>query len=100
MKPTVAVMSFESLLDDRESDIWATGMTDAVITDLAKLGRLEVRPRSQILAYETHTTTVQEIGADLNVAAVLKGSIQKVGNQVRVSTQLVDAKTGNHLWAE
>ena len=100
VKPSVAVLYFDSMVGGQESDIWAAGMTEAVITDLAKLGKLEVRPRSRIMPYRDRHMDLRQIGDDLNVDAVLESSIQKVGNQVRVTAQLVDAETGAHLWAE
>ena len=99
-KPSVAVMPFDNLSDDPEQDYFSDGMTDELISDLAKIENILVISRNSTFTYKGKPTKVQEIVKDLNVQYVLEGSVQRSGNQVRIRAQLIDGKTDHHIWSE
>jgi TolB-like protein/Flp pilus assembly protein TadD len=99
-KPSIAVLPFENLNRDPEQDYFVDGMTDTLITDLSKISGLFVIARNSVFTYKGKPMKVKQISRDLGVRYVLEGSVQKAGNQVRINTNLIDAKTGGHLWAE
>ena len=99
-KPSVAVLYFQNLSQDREGDIWAAGMTEAVITDLAKLGRLAVKLRLQVLPFKDQTPDLETIRKELGVDVFVDTSLQKIGSELRIHTKLIDADSGDHLWAQ
>lgn len=99
-KPSVAVLYFQNLSQDRDGDIWAAGMTEAVITDLAKLGRLAVKSRLQVLPFKDQTPDLETIRNELGVDVFVDTSLQKIGSELRIHTKLIDADSGDHLWAE
>ena len=97
---SIAVLPFQSISADPENAYFASGIHDELLTRLAKLGDLKVISRTSVLAYEGSKKTVREIAAELGVATVLEGSIQRVGNKVRMQAQLIDAATDDHIWSE
>ncbi len=99
-KPAIAVLPFANLSDDKEQEYFADGMTDDLITDLSKLSGLIVIARNSVFTYKGKAVKVQEVAKDLNVTHVLEGSVRRAGGQIRINAQLIDAKTGAHLWAE
>jgi adenylate cyclase len=99
-KPSIAVLPFANLSDDREQEYFADGMTDDLITDLSKVSGLIVIARNSVFTYKGKNVKVQEIARDLNVTHVLEGSVRRDKSQVRINAQLIDAKTGVHLWGE
>jgi TolB-like protein/Flp pilus assembly protein TadD len=99
-KPSIAVLPFANLSDDKEQEYFADGMTDDLITDLSKLSGLIVIARNSVFTYKGKAVKVQEIAKDLNVTHVLEGSVRRSGGKVRINAQLIDAQTGAHLWAE
>jgi TolB-like protein/class 3 adenylate cyclase len=99
-KPAIAVLPFANLSDDKEQEYFADGMTDDLITDLSKISGLIVIARNSVFTYKGKNVKVQEIAKDLNVSHVLEGSVRRDNNQVRINAQLIDATTGEHLWAE
>jgi len=99
-KPSIAVLPFANLSDDKEQEYFADGMTDDLITDLSKVSGLIVIARNSVFTYKGRNVKVQEIARDLNVTHVLEGSVRRSGNKVRINTQLIDATTSDHLWAE
>ena len=99
-KPAIAVLPFINISDDKAQEYFADGMTDDLITDLSKVSALIVIARNSVFTYKGKNVKVQEIAKDLNVTHVLEGSVQRAGGQVRINAQLIDAKTGAHLWAE
>jgi TolB-like protein len=96
----IAVLPLENLSHDPSQDYFADGMTEALITDLAKVGGLRVISRSSVMRYKGTRKTVPEIARELKVMAVLGGSVQQSGGRVRITAQLIDAQTDEHLWAE
>jgi adenylate cyclase len=99
-KPSVAVLPFANMSDDPEQEHFTDGITDDIITDLAKIGGLAVVARNSTFTYKNRAVKIPDVGRELGVRYVLEGSVRKVGDQVRITAQLVDAVAGHHLWAE
>ena len=97
---SIAVLPLENLSGDPSQEYFADGMTDAVITQLAKLHGLRVISRTSIMQYKTLRKPLPDIARDLSVDAVVEGSVSRSGNRVRVTAQLIDAHVDRHLWAE
>ena len=98
---SIAVLPFENMSEDKQNAYFADGMQDEILTDLAKIGDLKVISRSSVMDFKSGSThNIREIGRKLRVAHVLEGSVQRAGNRVRVTAQLIDAGTDAHLWAE
>jgi eukaryotic-like serine/threonine-protein kinase len=97
---SIAVLPLENLSRDPEQEYFADGMTEELITDLAKIGALRVISRTSIMQYKGTKKSLPEIGHELNVDSVLEGSVLRVGDRVRITAQLIRASTDEHLWAE
>jgi TolB-like protein/class 3 adenylate cyclase/Flp pilus assembly protein TadD len=98
---SIAVLPFENLSDDKENAYFTEGVGDEILTDLAKIADLKVISRTSVTQYKNRVSrNLREIGEQLGVAHVLEGSVQRTGGRVRVSAQLIDARTDAHLWAE
>jgi TolB-like protein len=98
---SIAVLPLENLSPDRDNAFFADGMHDEVITALAKIHDLKVISRTSVLAYrKTEGRNLRKIAAELGVANVLEGSVQRAGSRVKVNVQLIDARTDLHLWAD
>jgi TolB-like protein/DNA-binding winged helix-turn-helix (wHTH) protein len=97
---SLAVLPLENLSGDPAQEYFADGMTDAVITDLAKVGALRVVSRSSVMRYKRTQKSVPEIAKELGVDAIVEGSIEHTGTRVRISAQLIRGATDQHLWAE
>jgi non-specific serine/threonine protein kinase len=97
---SVAVLYFENLAGSKEDEYFRDGMTEDVITELSKIKGLRVFPRSAVLAFRDKQMPTQQIGRQLDAAHVLEGSIRRAGNRLRVTTQLVETRTGHSVWAE
>jgi TolB-like protein/class 3 adenylate cyclase/Flp pilus assembly protein TadD len=98
---SIAVLPFENLSDDKENVYFTEGVGDEILTDLAKIADLKVISRTSVMQYKNSVSrNLREIGEQLGVAHVLEGSVQRTGGRVRVSAQLIDARTDAHLWAE
>ena len=95
---SLAVLPFENLTGDFSKEYFVDGMTDALITNLTKLGSLRVISRTSAMHYKGTHKTIPEIARELNVNAVLEGSVARAGNRVRISVQLADASSGQNLW--
>jgi len=100
VKPSIAVLPFNNLSSDPEQDHFADGMTEDVIAGLSRFRSLLVTARNSSFAYKGISPDVREVARDLSVRYVLEGSVQKRGGRIRITGQLVDAETGNCLWAE
>ena len=96
----LAVIPLENLSRDPDQQYFADGLTDALITDLAKLGPLRVTSRTSVMQYHRTKKSVREIGRDLNVDAVVEGTVTRAGNRVRITAQLIQVSTDMHLWAD
>ncbi|APG84800.1 adenylate cyclase [Sinorhizobium americanum CCGM7] len=99
-KPSIAVMPFVNMSGDAEQDYFADGLTEDLITALAKFRWFFVIARNSSFTYKNRAATVQQIGSELGVRYVLEGSTRKSSDRVRVTAQLVEAETGHHVWAE
>jgi TolB-like protein/tetratricopeptide (TPR) repeat protein len=99
-RPSIAVLPFDSFGGSSESSYFADGMTEDIITDLAKLSGILVIARNSSWAYKGKSVKVQQVAEDLGVRYVLEGSVRREGDTVRINAQLVDALGGQHLWAE
>ncbi|MEI5679908.1 MULTISPECIES: winged helix-turn-helix domain-containing tetratricopeptide repeat protein [unclassified Mesorhizobium] len=99
-KPSIAVLPFVNLSNDPEQDSFADGLTEDLITDLSRISGLFVIARNSAFAYRGKAMDVREIAEELGVRYLLEGSARRAGGRVRVNAQLVDAASGEHLWAE
>ena len=97
---SLAVLPFDNLSADAENAYFATGIQDEILTRLAKVGALRVTSRTSTAEYGGHSGNLKEIAARLGVAHILEGSVQKVGNKVRINVQLIRAADDTHLWGE
>src|SRR5438105_9936924 len=97
---SIAVLPFENLSDDKANAYFATGIQDEIITRLAKIADLKVISRTSTQQYQSKPGNLSQIAKQLGVAHVLEGSVQKVGEQVRVNVQLIRADRDSHLWGE
>jgi len=97
---SLAVLPLQNLSRDPEQDYFADGMTEELITDLSKIGSLRVISRTSMMHYKGTTKTLPEIAHELNVDAVVEGSVQRSGDKVRITAQLIYAPTDRHMWAE
>jgi TolB-like protein/Flp pilus assembly protein TadD len=98
---SIAVLPFENLSDNKENAYFTDGVQDEILTDLAKIADLKVISRTSVMQYKSGAArNLREIGRQLGVAHLLEGSVQRVGDKVRVNTQLIDARTDAHEWAE
>jgi TolB-like protein/cytochrome c-type biogenesis protein CcmH/NrfG len=99
-KPSIAVLPFANMSGDPEQEYFADGFSEDIITALSKLSQLSVICRSCALTFKAKNVLVAEVAESLGVRYVLEGSVRKSGNRVRITTQLIDATTSRHLWAE
>ena len=98
---SIAVLPFENLSEDKENAFFAGGVQDEILTDLAKIADLKVISRTSVMKYKTGPErNLREIAKALGVSHVVEGSVQRAGGRIRVSAQLIDARTDAHLWAE
>jgi len=99
-KPSIAVLPFANMSNDPEQEFFADGIAEDVITALSRYPSLFVIARNSCFTYKGRAVDVKVVGRELGVRYVLEGSLRKSGNRIRVTAQLVDAETGNHVWAE
>ena len=99
-KPSIAVLPFTNMSADPEQEYFSDGITEDLITDLAKISGLFVVSRNAVFRYKDKPVKPDQVSQDLGVRYVLEGSVRKAGDRVRINTQLIDATTGGHLWAE
>jgi serine/threonine-protein kinase len=97
---SIAVLPLENLSGDPEQEYFADGMTEALITELSRFSALRVVSRTSVMRYKDTRAPLPEIGRELQVDAVVEGSVLKADGRVRVTAQLIDARTDRHLWAE
>ena len=97
---SIAVLPFENLSTDKANAYFADGMQDLILTKLASIGDLAVISRTSTMKYGSHPQDLKSVGQQLGVATILEGSVQKVGDQVLVNVQLIDARNDHHIWAE
>ena len=94
------VLPFTNIGGDPEQDYFVDGVTESLTTDLSRISGSFVIARNTAFTFKNKAVDVKKVGRELNVRYVLEGSVQRGGNRLRVNVQLIDAETGNHLWAE
>ncbi|QXI33197.1 MULTISPECIES: winged helix-turn-helix domain-containing tetratricopeptide repeat protein [Pseudomonas] len=99
-KPSITVLPFHNLSGDPEQDYFADGMVEDIIAALSRIRWLFVIARNSSFTFKGRSVDIQQVGRTLGVRYVLEGSVRKAGNRVRITGQLIDASTGEHLWAE
>lgn len=99
-EPSVAVLPFANMSGDPGQEYFSNGITEDLITNLAKVSGLAVVARNAVVRYQGKEVTPQEVGREVGARYVVEGSVRKEGGQVRITAQLIDANTGYHLWAE
>ena len=97
---SIAVLPFDNFSDDNQNAYFADGVQDDILTSLAKVSDLKVISRSSVMQYRGRTKNLREIGQTLGVAYVLEGSVRRYSNKIRITAQLIDARTDIHTWAE
>ena len=99
-KPSIAVLPFDNLSGDPEQEYLADGISENIISALSNISKMFVIARNSTFTYKGKPVKVQQVSRELGVRYVLEGSVQKAGDRIRVTAQLVDATTGNHIWSE
>jgi TolB-like protein/predicted Zn-dependent protease len=99
-RKSIAVLPFENLSEDKGNAYFADGMQDMILTKLAGIGDLKVISRTSTDKYQSRPDNLKTVAAELGVATILEGSVQKAGDQVLINVQLIDAANDNHLWAD
>ncbi len=99
-RPSIAVLPFENMSGDLEQEYFADGITEDIITGVSKLRWFFVIARNSSFVYRGKAVDVKRIARELGVRYVLEGSVRKGGSRVRIAAQLIDASTGNHIWAD
>lgn len=98
--PSIAVLPFSNLSGDKENEYFSDGLADEILTALTRVPGLRVIARTSSFAFRGKDQDVRDIGASLNVGALLEGSVRKSGGRIRVAAQLVSTEDGGHLWSE
>jgi TolB-like protein/class 3 adenylate cyclase len=99
-KPSIAVLRFQNMSDDPEQEYFADGMVEDIITALSRFKSLFVIARNSSFIYKGKTVDIKQVGRELGVRYVLEGSVRKASGNVRITGQLIEAATNNHLWAD
>src|SRR3954465_8882799 len=99
-KPSIAVLPFTNMSGDPDQDYFADGLVDDIITTLSKISGLVVIARNSSFTYKGRAVDVRQVARELGVRYVLEGAVRKSANRIRITTQLIDAETGAHIWAE
>jgi len=99
-RPSIAVLAFDNMSDDPEREYFSDGISEDLITDLAKISGLQVTARNTTFAYKGQAVDVAAVGRELGVAYVVEGSVRQADGRVRISAQLIETETGAHVWAD
>jgi serine/threonine protein kinase/Flp pilus assembly protein TadD len=99
-RKSIAVLPFKNMVPDPENDWFSDGITEDIITQLSKIGDLKVISRTSIMLYKDSKKNLRQIGEELGVATILEGSVRRADSRVRIVSQLIDAQTDEHIWAE
>ena len=99
-KPSIAVLPFNNMSDDPNQEYFVDGMTEDLITDLAKIESLFVIARNTVFTYKGKSVVVPDVARELGIKYVLEGSVRRIGDAVRINAQLIDGLSGAHIWAE
>jgi TolB-like protein/class 3 adenylate cyclase len=97
---SIAVLPFANMSSDQEQEYFSDGLTEDIITQLSKIKSLKVISRTSVMQYKKNQKPIREIGNELGVAVILEGSVQRYGEHVRITAQLINASSDDHLWAE
>ncbi|HVI72397.1 MAG TPA: protein kinase [Pyrinomonadaceae bacterium] len=97
---SIAVLYFENMNSEQESDYFCAGMTEDIITDLSKIKGLKVVSRTDVLPFRKKEVNTRQVGETLRVNYILEGSVRTAGNRIRITAQLISVRDGYHLWAE
>jgi TolB-like protein/class 3 adenylate cyclase/Tfp pilus assembly protein PilF len=98
-KPSIAVLAFDNLSGDPDQEYLSDGISEGIIRELSRFPQLFVIARNSSFTYKGHPVKIQQVSEELGVRYVVEGSLQSTGDQIRVTAQLIDATTGNHLWS-
>jgi adenylate cyclase len=99
-KPSIAVLAFSNMSGDIDQEYFADGIANDVITELSRIRLFFVIARTSSFAYKKQTVDIKQVARELGVRYLVEGSVRRSGKQVRITAQLIDAETGNHIWAE
>lgn len=99
-KPSIAVLAFQNISDEAEQEYFAEGVVEEIITELSRIRWFFVISRNSSFIYKGRAVDVRRVGLELGIRYVLEGSVQKVGNRVRVTAQLLETINGSHVWAD
>jgi TolB-like protein len=99
-EPSIAVLPFVNMSGDSEQEYFSDGITEQIITTLSKVPKMFVIARNSTFVYKGRPVKVSQVGEELGVKYVLEGSVQKSGDRVRITAQLIDTTKGHHLWAD
>ena len=99
-KPSVAILPFTNMSGDPEQEYFSDGITEDIITEVSRFRELFITARNSSFAFKNKQIDLKDLGARLGVRFVVEGSVRKAGNRVRITAQLIEAATGNHVWAE
>ena len=97
---SIAVLYFENMNSENDSDHFCAGITEDIITDLSKINHLKVVPRTDVLSFRNKEVNIRQVGETLRVNYILEGSVRTAGNKIRITAQLIDVRGGYQLWAE
>jgi serine/threonine protein kinase len=97
---SIAVLYFENMNSESDSDYFCAGMTEDIITDLSKIKELKVVSRTDVLPFRKKEVNTRQVGDALRVNYILEGSVRTAGNRIRITAQLISVRDGYHLWAE
>ncbi len=99
-KPSIAVLPFTNMSNDPDQEYFSDGITEDIITELARFSSLFVIARNSSFHYKGQSPNIQDVGSELGVEYVVEGSVRRAGDRVRITAQLIDAASGNHVWGE
>jgi len=99
-RASIAVLPFKNFNDGRQDDYFSDGITEDVIAHLSRIGKLKVISRNSVMPYKNSKKSVRDIGRELNVAALLDGSVRREGSQIRIVAQLINAYNAENIWAQ
>jgi adenylate cyclase len=97
---SIAVLYFDNMSGDPEQEYFSDGVTEEIITHISKIKNIRVISRTSVLTYKGKPLNLKKIADELNVSSILEGSVRKSGNTIRITAQLIDARTDQHIWAE
>lgn len=96
---SIAVLYFDNMSPEKESEYFCAGITEDIITDLSKIKELKVVSRNDVVPFRNKEVNTRQVGQTLRVNYILEGSVRKVGNRIRITAQVIDVRTGFHVWA-